>query len=127
MTVSAWPYRLARSFETTTHVRVFLGSTPTEGSQLIQRTSPRRYSSDGASTVGAGGGRRLECFIAEDLELPGLQLGEQRGVILPAAHIIGGELALALRRFATREGLAEELSRHLRARPSRTTGGPPQP
>jgi hypothetical protein len=72
-TVMAAPNRFATSLDTTTHVRVFRGSAPTEGSQQTPTTSPRRR--PGASVV----------FIAEQVELSGLEVSQN----LPGLCVLG--------------------------------------
>src|SRR5713226_3831798 len=64
-TVTAWPYRLATSFDTTMHVRVLRGFTPTDGSHWIHRLSPRRTST------------RSRVFIVQQLQLPRLEVAQQ--------------------------------------------------
>src|SRR5437016_2557911 len=77
--VIACPYRLATSLETTTHVRTFRGSTPTDGSHWIYKTSPRRTSA-------------ISRFIVvEQPELPCLEVLQHRPRVRPVGHVVGRE------------------------------------
>src|SRR5439155_20562024 len=87
------------SFDTTTQVRVFRGSTPTDGSHWIQTMSPRRTST----------GSR---FIVEQIELRGLEVFQKRAGVRPSGRVILGEPLAALGRLAARQALAHDLGRH---------------
>src|SRR5204863_5620583 len=92
------------SFDTTTQVRVFRGSTPTDGSHWIQTMSPRRTST----------GSR---FIVEQIELRRLEVFQKRAGVRPSGRVIRGEPLAALGRLAARQALAQDLGRHPGTRP----------
>ena len=71
------------SFDTTTQVRVFRGSTPTDGSHWIQTMSPRRTST----------GSR---FIVEQIELRRLEVFQKCAGVRPSGRVIRGEALAAL-------------------------------
>src|SRR4051812_23556155 len=77
MTVTAAPYSLAMSFETTTQVRNFFGSTPTEGSHRTHSRSPLRM---------------RPSLIVEEIELAGFQVREEVGGLSALGGVVGREL-----------------------------------
>src|SRR5262245_49884185 len=84
-TVTACPCRFAILFETMTQVRVLLGSTPTDGSQLSQTRSPRRYVTSSAAPGDTDAASGLRLFIAvQQVELCLLK-GDQRGARIGAS------------------------------------------
>jgi hypothetical protein len=97
-TVIVAPKRLAKSFETTTQVRIFLGSTPVEGSQLIQRMSPRRGS------IGSG------VFIVKQLERRGFQIGGQSSGVGSIRPVRFGPLLSTVQSLATCQCFANQLT-----------------
>src|SRR2546425_848580 len=97
MTVTACPQRLAMSLETTTHVRVFRGSTPTEGSHWIHRMSPRRKST----------GSRI--FLVQQLELRRFELLEQGTGVLAVRRVGGRQSLSKAQPVATVQPLTQDL------------------
>src|SRR5437016_5069132 len=99
MTVMTCANRLAMSLDTTTQVRVFLGSAPTDGSQLTQRTSPRRMSSGSA------------VLIAHDLKRDRLPVLEQLQGVVSALGVIARELLRMSKFLAPLEARANQRRR----------------
>src|SRR4051812_11068158 len=95
--------------ETTTHVRVFRGSAPMDGSQQIHRMSPRMIG--GSGSVSSDGWTRWPSrfFVIQQLQLCGLQVSQELPSVAPARRIVAGELALSLQRLSPRDGFANQL------------------
>src|SRR3954469_3802770 len=92
-------------------VRVFRGSAPTDGSQQIQRISPRRIGrSISPASLTAGPVGRLCVFTVQELELSRLEIRQDLFGIAPAGHVVTGELALALQRVTLRDSFTDQLS-----------------
>src|SRR3990172_2703029 len=86
------------SLDTTRHVRVFRGSAPTEGSQLIHRRSPR-WTSMGSPL-----------FITEQLQLWRFKVAEQLPRVRTVGGVVGGEPGTTRTLFPVLECLAQESS-----------------
>ena len=80
-TVTAAPKTLAMLFETTTQVRVFLGSTPMDGSQFTQTTSPRRTS------------------VIDEIELSGLKLVQNPHRVVSSSGVVLSQAVLPFLSF----------------------------
>src|SRR5512140_3046099 len=88
------------SLETTTHVRVLRGSTPTDGSQFTQTMSPRRMPSLPTSRL-----------IQEPFELRALEIAQHLLRILAPRCIVRGKLAALRQDLALLQRLADQAPR----------------
>src|SRR2546428_6141827 len=100
-TVTVAPKRFARSFDTTTQVRVFFGSAPTDGSQSIHRMSPRRKA---IGSLGSG----VFFFIPQKLQLGPLEVADQRAGVRSIGPVRLGPVPAPLGLLASGECLAQQ-------------------
>src|SRR5215813_9198282 len=87
-TVIAWPKRFAMLLETTTHVRIFRGSAPTDGSQQIHRMSPRTIGGSGGASPRGWARPCSRFFFIQQLQLCDLEVLQQLTGIAPACRIV---------------------------------------
>src|SRR6266568_5245307 len=86
------------SFETTTQVRTFFGSTPTDGSQFTQTMSPRRSS------------RPSDLVVIHELDLRCRELFQCRARVGAPRGIVGGQLLPPLGGLPAGQALAHEVA-----------------